>query len=64
MLETPEIVRLNLRSELVVLSACETAMGELQGEEGISNLSRSFFLAGAESVTSTLSSVDDALAQH
>lgn len=60
LLETPEIVRLNLRSDLVVLSACETAVGELQGEEGISNLSRSFLLAGAESVTSTLWSVDDA----
>ena len=60
MLETSEIVRLNLHSDLVVLSACETAVGELQGEEGISNLSRSFLLAGAESVTSTLWSVDDA----
>ena len=60
MLEIPEIVRLHLHSELVVLSACETAVGELEGEEGISNLSRSFLLAGAESVTSTLWSVDDA----
>ena len=60
MLEIPEIVRLNLHSDLVVLSACETAVGELEGEEGISNLSRSFLLAGAESVTSTLWSVDDA----
>lgn len=64
MLETPEIVRLNLRSDLVVLSACETAVGELQGEEGISNLSRSFLLAGAESVTSTLWSSMTLLAQH
>lgn len=59
MLETPEIVRLHLRSDLVVLSACDTAVGELQGEEGVSNLSRSFLLAGAGSVASTLWSVDD-----
>ena len=59
-LEVPEILRMHLRSDLVVLSACETAVGELQGEEGVSNLSRSFLLAGAKSVTSTLWSVDDA----
>jgi CHAT domain-containing protein len=59
MLEVPEIVRLHLRSDLVVLSACDTAVGELEGEEGVSNLSRSFLLAGAGSVTSTLWSVDD-----
>ena len=59
-LEVPEIVRMHLRSDLVVLSACETAVGELQGEEGVANLSRSFLLAGAQSVTSTLWAVDDA----
>ncbi len=59
MLEVPEIVRFHLRSDLVVLSACDTAVGELEGEEGVSNLSRSFLLAGAGSVASTLWSVDD-----
>ncbi len=59
MLEVPEIVRFRLHSDLVVLSACDTAVGELQGEEGVSNLSRSFLLAGAGSVASTLWSVDD-----
>lgn len=58
-LEVREIVRLHLHSDLVVLSACETAVGELEGEEGVSNLSRSFLLSGAGSVTSTLWSVDD-----
>jgi CHAT domain-containing protein/tetratricopeptide (TPR) repeat protein len=59
MLEVPEIVRFHLRSDLVVLSACDTAVGELEGEEGVSNLSRSFLLAGAGAVASTLWSVDD-----
>jgi CHAT domain-containing protein len=42
-----------------VLSACDTAVGPIQGEEGISTLSNSFLLAGARAVISTLWSVDD-----
>ena len=59
MLEVPEIVRLRLGSDLVVLSACNTAVGDVQGEEGVSNLSRAFLLAGARTVISTLWSIDD-----
>jgi CHAT domain-containing protein len=58
-LEVPEIVRLRLHSDLVVLSACDTAIGMLQGEEGVSNLARAFLLAGARTVVSTLWSIDD-----
>lgn len=58
-LEVPEIVRLQLHSDLVVLSACDTAIGMLQGEEGVSNLARAFLLAGARTVISTLWSIDD-----
>jgi CHAT domain-containing protein len=58
-LEVPEIVRLRLHSDLVVLSACDTAVGMLQGEEGVSNLARAFLLAGARTVVSTLWSIDD-----
>jgi len=43
----------------VVLSACDTAVGLLQGQEGIANLSRAFLLAGARTVISTLWQVDD-----
>ena len=68
LLEISEIVRLNLRSDLVVLSACDTAAGQVQGEEGVANLSRAFLLGGARTVVSTLWSVDDAfsatLMQH
>jgi CHAT domain-containing protein len=60
LLEVPEIVRLRLRSELAVLSACDTAVGTVQGQEGVANLSRAFLLAGSRSVVSTLWAIDDA----
>jgi len=46
-------------ADLVVLSACETANGELYKGEGVLSLSRSFFNTGAKSVASTLWSIDD-----
>jgi len=58
-LEASEIVHLQLNADLVVLSACDTAVGSLQGEEGIANLSLAFMLAGAKNVVSTLWSIDD-----
>ena len=58
-LEASEIVQLRLHAELVVLSACNTAVGPLEGEEGVSTLSRAFLLAGARTVVSTLWSVED-----
>lgn len=58
-LQASEIVHLRLNANLVVLSACDTAVGPLQGEEGIANLSRAFLLAGARTVVSTLWQVDD-----
>jgi CHAT domain-containing protein len=59
LLQAPEIVQLRLRAQLVVLSACDTSVGPLQGQEGVATLSRSFFLAGAQNVVSTLWSIDD-----
>ncbi|HUQ91492.1 MAG TPA: CHAT domain-containing protein, partial [Bryobacteraceae bacterium] len=59
LLEVPEIVRLRLRSDLAVLSACDTAVGTVQGQEGVANLSRAFLLAGSRSVVSTLWAIDD-----
>jgi CHAT domain-containing protein len=58
-LQASEIVQLPLKSDLVILSACDTAIGPLEGEEGIAALSGAFLLAGARSVVSTLWSVDD-----
>ncbi len=58
-LESPEITQLHLNPKLVVLSACESASGSLQGQEGVASLSRAFLLAGAHSVVSSLWMVDD-----
>ena len=54
-----EIVQLKLNADAIILSACDTAVGPVQGEEGIATLSRAFLLAGARTVVSTLWSIDD-----
>ena len=63
-LEASEIVHLHTNADLVVLSACDTAVGRLQGEEGIANLSLALQLAGAKTVVSTLWSIDDTTALY
>ena len=59
-LYSSEVAQLRLSAPLVVLSACDSAVGPLQGQEGIANLSRAFLLAGAKSVVSTVWPTDDA----
>lgn len=55
-----EVSGLNLRNtKLVVLSACETGLGKIEGSEGIFGLKRGFKLAGVEQMIVSLWSVPD-----
>ena len=54
LLHLSEIYNLKLNAELVVLSACETGLGQLAEGEGIIGLSRGFFYAGAQNLAVSL----------
>ena len=55
-----EIYNLDLPADLVVLSACQTALGKEIRGEGLVGLTRGFMYAGAPRVIASLWKVDDA----
>lgn len=59
-LRLQDIYRMRLPAELVVLSACRTAVGREVRGEGLMSLTRGFMYAGARRVAASLWKVDDA----
>ncbi|HEX7333356.1 MAG TPA: CHAT domain-containing protein [Pyrinomonadaceae bacterium] len=58
-LRLTDIYELNLPIDLVVLSACRTALGKRVRGEGLISLTRAFMFAGASRVIASLWRVDD-----
>lgn len=63
-LTAADIFNKRINSKCTVLTACETAVGQIKGGEGMVSLARSFSYAGSPNLVVTLWSVDDQQTAH
>ena len=59
LLYVSDLYNLNLNTNLVTLSACESGIGNLKRGEGFISLARGFYFSGASSISSTLWKIND-----
>ncbi len=60
LLYTSDIYNLELNTNMVTLSACESGIGYFRRGEGMLSLARAFYFSGSSSIASTLWKVNDA----
>jgi CHAT domain-containing protein len=58
-LQADEIFGLDIRADLVVLSACQTGLGDIRGGDDVVGMNRAFMFAGTHSLMSSLWRVSD-----
>jgi CHAT domain-containing protein len=59
-LTTLDILQMDLSTDLIVLSACQTGLGQIRNGEGMLSLTRGFLTVGVKSVVMSLWKVPDA----